>query len=90
MRIALESTFVQDPSPGLNGICLQDLAGKITGSANDAAGKAKGAAGDAAGSAKGAASEAKGKASSVANYTNMNFITMLDLPSPQVTKQTRC
>ena len=63
---------------------LQELVGKITGSANDAAGQAKGAASDAAGSAKGAASEAKGKAQSIAKNSSLNFITMLDLPSPQV------
>ena len=51
---------------------------------NDAAGQAKGAAGEATGSAKGAASEAKGKAQSVAKNSSLNFITMLDLPSPQV------
>ena len=62
---------------------MQDLVGKITGSANDAAGQAKGAASDAAGSAKGAASEAKGKASSVAKNSSLNFITMMDLPSGQ-------
>ncbi len=66
--------------------CLQELAGKITGSANDAAGQAKGAASDAAGSAKGAASEAKGKVQSVAKNSSLNFITMLDLPSPQVSQ----
>ena len=79
-----DGLFMTNLSLGLNGICMQDLVGKISGSANDAAGKAKGAAGDAAGSAKGAASEAKGKASSVANNSSLNFITMLDLPSPQV------
>ena len=71
----------------LHRMCSQDLVGKITGSANDAAGQAKGAASDAAGSAKGAAAEAKGKAQSVAKNSSLNFITMLDLPSPQVSAQ---
>ena len=56
----------------------------VYGPVQELAGKAKGAASDAAGSAKGAASDAKSKAQSVAKNSNLNFITMLDLPSPQV------
>ncbi len=43
---------------------LQELVGKITGSANDAAGQAKGAASEATGSAKGAASDVSGSVQS--------------------------
>ena len=82
-----EAAICSGTSMSVSSTCchMQELAGKLSGSANDAAGKAKGAASDAAGSAKGAASDAKGKAQSVAKNSNLNFITMLDLPSPQVT-----
>lgn len=54
---------------------MQELVGKITGSANDAAGQAKGAASDAAGSAKGAVGSAQGAGKEVAKKAPVSTLT---------------
>ena len=67
---------------------MQELVGKITGSANDAAGQAKGAASDAAGSAKGAASSAQSAGKDVAKKAPVSTLTFA-LANPAGNAQVR-